>query len=143
MVGRNPFSSLIEASKNDPAIIITGRVPDVRPFMDKASVYIVPMRIGSGTRIKIYEAMAMALPMVSTQVGAEGLPVIDGEDLYLRDTPEAFAETVVNLLSDPVLVKRMGDNAAKTVREKFGWGNVADSFIELCNRAITVHASRQ
>lgn len=136
VVGRNPFPSLIELGKNDPSIIITGRVPDVRPYMDKASVYIVPMRIGSGTRLKIYEAMAMALPMVSTHVGAEGLPVIDGEELFLRDTPEAFAQMVVILLSDHALAQRIGANAAKTVRAKFGWKTVSDDFITLCNRAI-------
>lgn len=136
VVGRNPFPSLLELGKNDPSIVITGRVADVRPYMDKASVYIVPMRIGSGTRLKIYEAMAMALPMVSTRVGAEGLPITDGEELFLRDTPEAFAEMVVTLLSDQALAQRIGANAVKTVREKFGWQKVSDDFITLCNRAI-------
>jgi hypothetical protein len=82
VVGRNPFPSLVELSKKDESIIVTGRVPDVRPFMEKASVYIVPIRIGGGTRLKIYEAMAMELPMVSTKIGAEGLPVRDGEEIF-------------------------------------------------------------
>ncbi|MEQ1637208.1 MAG: glycosyltransferase [Methylococcales bacterium] len=142
IVGRNPFPLLIESSQNDPSILVTGRVPDVRPFMQKASVYIVPMRIGSGTRLKIYEAMSMALPMVSTRVGAEGLPIIDGEELFLRDTPEEFAEMVVNLLSDKALAQRVGQNAAKTVHDKFGWKKVADDFIELCDRAINVKATQ-
>ncbi len=136
VVGRNPFPSLLESSKNDPSITITGRVPDVRPFMEEASVYIVPMRIGSGTRLKIYEAMAMALPMVTTRIGAEGLPVVDGEEVFLRDTPEDFAAMVVQLLSDPALAHRIGENAAHAVREKFGRQKVADDFIELCQRAI-------
>lgn len=136
VVGRNPFPLLIESSKNDPSILITGRVPDVRPYMSKASVYIVPMRIGSGTRLKIYEAMAMALPMVSTHLGAEGLPVIDGEEVFLKDSPQAFATMVVNLLSDSVLAKQVGENAAKTVREKFGWQKVVNDFLGLCEQAI-------
>jgi glycosyltransferase involved in cell wall biosynthesis len=90
VVGRNPYPSLIELGKRDPSVIVTGRVEDVRPFMEEAGAYIVPIRIGGGTRLKIYEAMAMEKPIISTTIGAEGLPVRDGEDLLLADTPEAL-----------------------------------------------------
>jgi glycosyltransferase involved in cell wall biosynthesis len=136
VVGRNPFPSLIELSRKDSTIVVTGRVPDVRPFMEKASVYIVPIRIGGGTRLKIYEAMAMELPTVSTKIGAEGLPVRDGEEILLRDTPHEFAEAVVKLLKDKSLAEKIGGQAAKTVREKFGWQKVADDFAEICERTI-------
>jgi glycosyltransferase involved in cell wall biosynthesis len=136
VVGRNPFPSLIELSRKDSSIVVTGRVPDVRPFMEKASVYIVPIRIGGGTRLKIYEAMAMELPTVSTKIGAEGLPVRDGEEILLRDTPHEFAEAVVKLLKDKSLAEKIGGQAAKTVREKFGWQKVADDFAEICERTI-------
>lgn len=136
VVGRNPFPSLIEASKKDSSITVTGRVPDVRPFMNKASVYIIPIRIGGGTRLKVYEAMAMKLPIVSTRVGAEGLPVRDGEEILLRDTPHEFAEAIVNLLTEKNTAKKLGSEAAKTVREKFGWEKVADDFAEICEQAI-------
>lgn len=136
VVGRNPFPSLVELSKKDSSIVVTGRVPDVRPFMEKASVYIVPIRIGGGTRLKIYEAMAMELPTVSTKIGAEGLPVRDGEEILLRDTPPEFAEAVVKLLKDKSLAEKIGGQAAKTVREKFGWQKVANNFAEICKRAI-------
>ena len=138
VVGRNPFASLIELSKKDKSIVVTGRVPDVRPFMERASVYVVPIRIGGGTRLKIYEAMAMQLPTVSTTVGAEGLPVNNGEEIFLRDTPQEFAESVVKLLKDKALARKIGEQAAKTVREKFGWQKVADDFAEICERAIEV-----
>jgi glycosyltransferase involved in cell wall biosynthesis len=136
VVGRNPFPSLVELSKKDRSIVVTSRVPDVRPFMEKASVYIVPIRIGGGTRLKIYEAMAMGLPMVSTTVGAEGLPVVDSEEILLRDTPQEFAEAVLKLLQDRNLAKKIGERAAQTVREKFGWRKVADNFAELCEKAV-------
>ncbi|MCY7344764.1 MAG: glycosyltransferase [Pyrinomonadaceae bacterium] len=138
VVGRNPFPKLVEASKKDQAIVVTGRVPDVRPFMEKASVYIVPIRIGGGTRLKIYEAMAMELPIVSTKIGAEGLPLRDGAEILLRDTPDKFAEAVVKLLKDKSFAGKIGEQAAQTVREKFGWQKVADDFAQLCEQAIEV-----
>ncbi|MGI8655345.1 MAG: glycosyltransferase, partial [Pyrinomonadaceae bacterium] len=85
IVGRNPYQSLIDLGKSDSSIVVTGRVEDVRPFMEEAGAYIVPIRIGGGTRLKIYEAMAMEKPIVSTTVGAEGLPVKNGEELILAD----------------------------------------------------------
>ena len=83
VVGRDPYPSLVELSKRDPSVIVTGRVDDVRPFIEEAAVYIVPLRIGGGTRLKIYEAMAMEKPIVSTSIGAEGLPIHNGEELLL------------------------------------------------------------
>jgi glycosyltransferase involved in cell wall biosynthesis len=79
VVGRNPYPGLLELSKRDHSIVVTGRVDDVRPFMEKAAVYVVPLRIGGGTRLKIFEAMAMEKAVVSTTVGAEGLPVRNAE----------------------------------------------------------------
>lgn len=142
VVGRNPFPSLVELSKKDTAITVTGSVPDVRPFMEKSSVYIVPIRIGGGTRLKIYEAMAMELPIVATTIGAEGLPLKDGEEILLRDTPEEFAEAVVRLLKDKSLAQKIGKQAAETVREKFNWRKVTDEFVELCEKAVKIKFSK-
>jgi glycosyltransferase involved in cell wall biosynthesis len=136
VVGRNPYPSLVELSKRDPSVIVTGRVEDVRPFMDEAAVYVVPLRIGGGTRLKIYEAMAMEKPIVSTSIGAEGLPVVDGQEIVLADTPEAFAAAVVKLLSDRDYATEIGRRAADKVRRSFGWDTVANSFAGICERAI-------
>lgn len=141
VVGRNPYPSLIELSKRDPSIVVTGRVDDVRPYMETASVYVVPIRIGGGTRLKIYEAMAMELPIVSTTIGAEGLPVCDGRELLLTDTPRTFAEAVVRILEDKELAQRLSTTAAVTVRERFGWRGVADQFAGLCQDAVTLNAA--
>ncbi len=135
IVGRNPYQSLIELGKRDASVIVTGRVEDVRPYMEEAGAYIVPIRIGGGTRLKIYEAMAMEKPIISTTIGAEGLPVRDGEDLMLADTPEAFAGAAIRLLTDEPFARELGRRAAETVRERFGWNLVAAQFAETCQQA--------
>ena len=141
VVGRNPYPSLLELSRRDASIIVTGRVEDVRPYMERAAAYVVPLRIGGGTRLKIYEAMAMEKPIVSTTVGAEGLPVQDGRELLLADTPEAFAQEVVRVLKDESFARGLGMRAATTVREQFGWARVAASFAEVCERAARLKKS--
>src|SRR5258708_38841122 len=98
--GRHPSRGLVELGRRPPAVTVTGRVDDVRPYMERAAVYVVPIRIGGGTRLKIYEAMAMEKPIVSTRIGAEGLSVRDGVDILLADTPGDFAEQVVGLLNN-------------------------------------------
>jgi glycosyltransferase involved in cell wall biosynthesis len=137
VVGRDPYPGLVELSKRDASVIVTGRVEDVRPYMDEAAVYIVPLRIGGGTRLKIYEAMAMEKAIVSTSIGAEGLPVGDGTEIVLADDPESFAGAVVKLLQDPALAKEIGQRAATRVRKEFGWDTVAQSFAAICERAIS------
>lgn len=137
IVGRNPYPSLVELSQDDPKLIVTGRVHDVRPYIEQAAAYIVPIRVGGGTRLKIYEAMAMGKPVISTSVGAEGLPLNDGVELLLADTPKEFAEAVIRVVTDSVLADRLATRAAQMVRDRFGWRNVADEFAQLCERART------
>lgn len=136
VVGRNPYPSLVELSRRDPSVNVTGRVEDVRPFMERAAAYIVPIRIGGGTRLKIYEAMAMEKPIVSTTIGAEGLPVNDGEELVLADEAESFARAVVRVLEDEAFAQALGARAALVVRERFGWDKVSARFAEICEGAI-------
>jgi glycosyltransferase involved in cell wall biosynthesis len=104
--------------------------------MDRAAAYIVPIRIGGGTRLKIYEAMAMELPTISTTVGAEGLPVEDGKHILLADSPEAFAAAVVKLLTRPEIGRELGMASGSLVRERFGWRGVADKFIEVISGGL-------
>jgi sugar transferase (PEP-CTERM/EpsH1 system associated) len=137
VVGRNPYPSLVELSRSDASIIVTGRVEDVRPYMERAAGYVVPIRIGGGTRLKIYEAMAMENPIVSTTIGAEGLPVENGVELLLADEPEKFAEDCVRVLTDETLAQSLGRSAAARVRASFGWDRVATEFAEICRRALS------
>lgn len=142
VVGRNPYQSLIDLGRTDPKVIVTGRVDDVRPYIGRAAAYIVPIRIAGGTRLKIYEAMAMAKPVISTSVGAEGLPVRDGSELLLADTPDAFTAAIVRVLKDRDLALHLGASASATVRERFGWGGVAEQFAELCQGAAALKTAK-
>lgn len=142
VVGRNPYASLVELGKRDPSIIVTGRVEDVRPYMERAAAYVVPIRIGGGTRLKIYEAMAMEKPIISTTIGAEGLPVADGRELLLADTAEDFASAVVGVLTDEAQARSLGEQAAIAVREKFSWDKVSRAFADACQSAIAARAAR-
>jgi len=137
VVGRNPYPALQELSRRDPSIIVTGRVDDVRPYMERAAAYIVPLRIGGGTRLKIFEAMAMEKPLISTTVGAEGLPVRNESELLLADSPKDFAAAIERVLSDQEFSFHLGRRAARLVREQFGWNRVAQRFAEICEQTIT------
>lgn len=142
VVGRNPSPALLQLGRSNPRINIMGRVDDIREYVSRAAAYVVPIRIGGGTRLKIYEAMAMGKPVVSTSVGAEGLPVRDGEELMIADQPEEFAQTVIRLLCEPALAKSLGESARAVVCEKFGWERAARSFAEICERAAGQRARR-
>ncbi len=136
VVGRNPYPSLVELARNDESIIVTGRVDDVRPYMERAAAYVVPLRVGGGTRLKIFEAMAMEKPIISTTIGAEGLPVSDGAELLLADTPESFAAAVVKVLIDKSSANELAQRAATLVRGEFGWQKVAERFVNICERTL-------
>jgi len=132
VVGRNPPPALVELSKEDPSLTITGRVEDVRPYIEESAAYIVPLRIGGGTRLKIFEAMAMEKAVVSTTVGAEGLPVSNGVDLLVADEPAAFADAVITLLTNNSYAVQLGQRAASIVRQNHGWRQVTESFVSIC-----------
>ena len=97
---------------------------------------IVPLRIGGGTRLKIYESMAASVPVVSTTVGAEGLIYHDGKDISIADSPEAFAGACVDLLETPDLRRRIADAALKLVEEQFSWKAVSLSFESILKSAV-------
>jgi polysaccharide biosynthesis protein PslH len=134
VVGRNPGERLDALARSNPRIELTGRVEDVRPYIDSASAYIVPIRVGGGTRLKIYEAMAMAKPVISTTIGAEGLAVRNGEDLLIADAPPAFAKAVVAVLEERAFAERLGQMARRVVCEQFGWNRAAEVFAQICAR---------
>jgi glycosyltransferase involved in cell wall biosynthesis len=132
IVGRNPGEPVRRLAREHPNVRVTGTVDDVRPFIDRAGVYVVPLRIGGGTRIKIFEAMAMAKAVVSTTIGAEGLPVTNDVNIALEDTPEGFARRVIELLRNPAERRRIGDAARALVVERYTWDVAAQRFAEIC-----------
>ena len=137
IVGRNPTARVRALAEGRSDIAVTGTVPDVRPFLEAASVVVVPLRIGGGTRIKIYEAMGMERAVVSTTIGAEGLDVVDGEHILLTDDPQSFADAVVTLLRAPGRAQQIGQRAASHVRAHFGWAAVAEQFADRCVAAAS------
>jgi sugar transferase (PEP-CTERM/EpsH1 system associated) len=143
VVGRNPSPALIELASRNPRIKVTGRVEDIRPYVDRAAACIVPLRVGGGTRLKIYEAMAMEKAVISTSVGAEGLPVCDGEDLLIADAPEEFARAVIGVLTDANEARRLGRQARAVVCERFGWAQAATRFADVCRRVAGRKARRR
>jgi sugar transferase (PEP-CTERM/EpsH1 system associated) len=123
-VGRKP-PEFIRAYNEIDGIEITGSVDDIRPFVHAAAVYIVPLRIGGGTRLKILDAMAMHKPIVSTLVGAEGLEVTDGENILLAESAAGFAERVVRLLDDRTLQSKLAAAGRALVESRYGWDSLA------------------
>jgi glycosyltransferase involved in cell wall biosynthesis len=135
MVGKNPSPSMRRRAETDPAFHVTGRVDDVRDYLRQCSAYIVPMRSGSGTRLKVFEAMAAGKAIVSTTTGAEGLPVVHEQNILIADSPSEFARQVVRVLRDEQLRRRLGAAARAMVEERFSWQRVADEFEDILLRA--------
>ncbi len=119
-VGRNPPPEVMRLGEV-PGITITGTVPDVRPLIRAAAVYIVPLRIGGGSRLKILEALAMGKAVVTTTIGAEGLRVRDGHEVVLADTPEAFAAAVQRLLDDRSARQNLGAAGRSLIEAHYRW----------------------
>ena len=124
VVGRKPHARLHAlAGRND--VTITGEVPDVRPYIVQSDVYVVPLLAGGGTRFKILESLALSKPVVSTRLGADGIPVQDGVHLALADTPETFAQRVNQLLQDEETATRMGRAGRVFIQQNFSWDAIA------------------
>lgn len=127
IVGMNPHQRL-DRLRQDPGIRLTGTVPDVRPFLTAADLYLVPMRVGGGTRFKVLEALALGLPTVSTSLGAEGIPVEHGRHILIADRPEDFAQEILRLLNkdkeSEAMRKRLIRNGREFVAAMFGWNTI-------------------
>jgi len=134
IVGSNTTKKVKRLSQKDNTIEVTGRVDDIRTYIDTSAVYIVPLRIGSGTRIKILEALAMKKPVISTSVGCEGLGLADGENILIADKPDEFADKVVSLLRDETTCRRLGAAGQEFVKNKYDWGVVFKELDKLNNR---------
>jgi glycosyltransferase involved in cell wall biosynthesis len=125
IVGRRPSAEVKRLGEADARIKVTGTVPDVRPWLFGSLVSIVPLRIGGGTRLKIYEAMAARTPVVSTAIGAEGLDVADGETIRLADSPQDLAARCLELLASAAERDRISAAAWNLVNSKYSWDVVA------------------
>jgi glycosyltransferase involved in cell wall biosynthesis len=139
IIGRNP-GERVRALASTPGVHVTGTIDDVRPLIDEASVYVVPLRAGSGTRIKIFEALAMAKAVVSTTVGAEGLALESGRHFLAADTPHDFAHAIVRLLRDPAKRQALGTAGRDLVETNYSWATIARQFEDRCEEVVAEHA---
>jgi glycosyltransferase involved in cell wall biosynthesis len=121
IVGPETPPDLLELARKDPSIRVTGEVADVRPYLQKATVFVCPVRLGSGFRVKVLEAMAAGLPVVTTLLGGEGIPIQPGDNAFIADRPEMMAQYIDLLLSDEALRQTMGRQARALVVERFSW----------------------
>jgi glycosyltransferase involved in cell wall biosynthesis len=129
--GRKPARSILDLAAADPLVVVTRTVPDIRPHLWGATVSIVPLLTGGGTRLKIFEAMAARIPVVSTTIGAEGLPVEHGEHLYLADDPQSFAARCLELMETPEMHSRLACAGWRLVSSRFSWDAAAQEFERL------------
>lgn len=135
IVGGNP-SERVQRLANEEGIEVTGRVPEIKPYFAEATIFVVPLRIGSGTRLKILEALAMGKAVVSTSVGAEGLSLQNREEIVIADEPTAFAEEVVHLLTIPSLRKEIGENGRKRVEQDYDWRNIGEKLVGIYESVV-------
>jgi glycosyltransferase involved in cell wall biosynthesis len=142
IVGRSPTPA-VKKLADIPGVEVTGRVDDVRPHVGRGAVYVVPLRIGGGTRLKIFEAMSMAKAVVSTTVGAEGLPVTSGRDVTIADEPVRFAQAVVHMIRDDSARRAIEAAARRLVVDKYDWSAVTADFESALERLTTGGAAER
>jgi glycosyltransferase involved in cell wall biosynthesis len=137
IIGRNPPASLADKIRERGLnVTLTGFVDDIRPYVASAHVYVIPLWVGSGTRIKAFEAMAMGRPVVSTSLGIEGLEVTHGEHFLRADNAADFAQGILALLNDATMRARIAGAARGLMEAKFSWSEVARQFEAICLRTL-------
>jgi polysaccharide biosynthesis protein PslH len=135
-VGQDPPKDLIALAARDPQVVVTGYVTDIRPLVRDASVYVVPLRVGGGTRLKVLDAMAMGKAMVTTSIGCEGLDVCPEEHLLVADTPEQFAGKTVMLLENRNRRLLLGRAARDLVERRYSWRMIGEQLLDAYRIAI-------
>jgi glycosyltransferase involved in cell wall biosynthesis len=141
IVGRTPHRKIKRLASE--SVQVTGTVPSVTDYLRDATLVVVPLRVAGGTRLKIFEAMAMGKAVVSTSIGAEGLEVESGRDLILADCPEAFANAILQLAHDASLRRRFEEAGAKLAAQ-FDWSLIAEKFAAVLEEVVrTFNASQQ
>jgi glycosyltransferase involved in cell wall biosynthesis len=133
IVGRNPHPRVRQLASEH--VQVTGTVPSVAEYLRDATLVIVPLRIGGGTRLKIFEAMAMGKAVISTSIGAEGLDVQSGRDLILADDPTAFTEAILSLLRDAALRQKY-EQAAARLAAQYDWSNIVQRFADVLQQVV-------
>jgi polysaccharide biosynthesis protein PslH len=129
IVGKDPPEDVLKLSEN-PGVRVTGTVNDIRPYIWNSQVYIVPLRFGGGTRLKILEAFSMHKPVVSTSLGCEGIECQHEKELLIADTAPKFTDAVIRLLRNPALRAELCGNAAQLVKNTYGWQSLGEKLLQ-------------
>jgi glycosyltransferase involved in cell wall biosynthesis len=130
IVGRSPTPA-VQALAKMPGVVVTGTVEDVRPYYRNALAEVVPLRVGSGTRLKILEAMAAGVPVISTRLGAEGLEVSNGRDILLAETPEDLLGAIQALTNSPERRQSIAAAGRETVGSRYDWPILGAKLFEI------------
>src|SRR5439155_17149698 len=119
IVGQNPPQSVKRLASD--RVIVTGFVPDMREYVAKATVVVMPLRAGAGTKHRVFQALCMKKPVVCTPVAAEGIALTHGQTAMLADDADSFARAIITLLGDPVLCQRLGEQGRQLVLDRYDW----------------------
>jgi sugar transferase (PEP-CTERM/EpsH1 system associated) len=130
-VGKNPSDELVALGAEREDLIVTGFVDDVAEWVQRAELYVVPIRYGSGTRLKVLEAFAFGKPTVSTTIGAEGIDYSEGVDILIRDEPQSIADAILELFRDPVKARRLARAARQTVELQYDWEQIGERLADV------------
>jgi len=136
VIGRDPTPDILTATKQDRDIVVTGTVEDVRDYLGKVKVFVAPIRLGKGFRGKILEAMAMAIPVVTTSLGAEGIPAEDMNNIVIANDPKTFVDGVVRLFKDDELYERLSRNSRQLVEKRFSWEKGIDILEQVLEKTV-------
>ncbi len=131
VVGKSPPKKLLRLSETNKNVKVVGYVEDVRPYVNSSAVYIAPIKSGSGTKLKVLNALSMAKPVVTTSIGAEGIEVKNGEHLLIADDPKVFAEKTIELLRNPELAMKLGRNGRRLTVEKYDWEIIGQKMLRV------------
>ena len=143
VVGKIPGPAIKAEFDRYPNVTLTGLVDDVRPVIDRSAAYVVPLRIGGGTRLKILDALAMEQALISTAVGCEGLELTHGRELLIADRPQDFADAVVRVLNDAELARSLGVAGHRQVCAKYDWRSIAGVLEKVYESAVARHAAQR
>ena len=132
VVGRG--SERLSWAAGEPGVDLVGRVEDLQEELDRTDVSVVPIRVGAGTRLKVVEALSNHLPMVTTTVGCEGIPVVDGRSALVADDAPGFAAACVRLLDDGDLRQRLADEGAALFQASYTWASIRERVADLARR---------
>jgi glycosyltransferase involved in cell wall biosynthesis len=126
-----------------PGITVTGTVEDVKPFLERATVFVAPVRMGEGIKSKVLEALAMGLPVVATRRSLRGLEAVPDRDLLVADTPTQFAAQVLRLLDSPDLRQELSDRGLALVRCRYEWTSLAPELGKIYEEALARAPQKQ